>query len=99
MASPAVGEMILYDYIKPPLLDGQYQMHVETDVILPKLSKDPQALSAKDAFFNVEGPRFSLLPTEVASVVPPRNSHGAFDSALPHIALGRRTLPWERALA
>jgi hypothetical protein len=96
MASPAVGEMILYDYIKPSLLDGQYQMHVETDV---SISSHPQPLDAKDAFFNVEGPRFSLLPTEVASVVPPRNSHGAFDSALPHIALGRRTLPWERALA
>lgn len=99
MASPAVGEMILYDYIKPPLLDGQYQMHVETDVVIPKISNDPQPLNARDAFFNIEGPRFSLLPTEVASVVPPRNSHGAFDSALPHIALGRRTLPWERALA
>jgi hypothetical protein len=88
--------MILFDYIKPPLLDGQYQMHVETDV---SISSSPQPLDAQDAFFNVEGPRFSLLPTEVASVVPPRNSHGAFDSALPHIALGRRTLPWERALA
>jgi hypothetical protein len=98
MATPAVGEMILYDYIEPPLLDGQYRMHVETDV---KIAPDPnpQPLDAKDAFFNIEGPRFSLSPTEVSTVVPPRNSHGAFDSALPHIALGRRTLPWERALA
>lgn len=96
MASPAVGEMFLYDYIKPPLLDGQYQMHVETDVAI---SSAPQPLDAKDAFFNVVGPRFSLLPTEVSGVFPPRNGHGAFDASLPHIALGRRTLPWERALA
>jgi hypothetical protein len=88
--------MILYDYIKPPLLDGQYRMNVETDV---NIASAPQPLDAKDAFFNVEGPRFSLSPIEVSAVVPPRNSHGAFDSALPHIALGRRTLPWERALA
>ena len=47
MASPTVGEMILYDYIKPPLLDGQYQMHVETDVVIPKLSNDPQPLTAR----------------------------------------------------
>jgi hypothetical protein len=71
-------------------------MHLETDV---KIASATQPLDAKDVFFNVEGPRFSLLPTEVSTVVPPRNSHGAFDSALPHIALGRRTLPWERALA
>src|SRR6266487_5088440 len=49
-------------------------------------------------FFDVEGPRFSLSPSEVAGVFPPRSGHGPFDSALPHIALGRRTLPWERAL-
>jgi hypothetical protein len=96
MATPAAGEMVLYDYIKPPLLDGQYQMHVETDV---KIASTTQPLGAKDVFFNVEGPRFSLLPTEVSTVVPPRNGHGAFDSALPHIAFGRRTLPWERPLA
>jgi hypothetical protein len=95
MSSPAVGEMILYDYIKPSLLDGEYQMHVETDV---SLSNAPQPLEGRDAFFNVEGPRFALLPTEVSGVFPPRNGHGVFDGALPHIALGRRTLPWERVL-
>ena len=95
MPSPAVGEMILYDYIKPSLLDGEYRMHVETDV---NLSNAPQALEARDAFFNVEGPRFALLPTEVSGVFPPRNGHGVFDGDLPHIALGRRTLPWERVL-
>jgi hypothetical protein len=87
--------MILYDYIKPSLLDGEYRMHVETDV---NLSNAPQPLEARDAFFNVEGPRFALLPTEVSAVFPPRNGHGVFDGDLPHIALGRRTLPWERVL-
>jgi hypothetical protein len=95
MASPTVGQMILYDYIKPPLLDGEYQMHVETDV---KVGNNPQPLEARDAFFNVQGPRFALLPSEVSGHFPPPNAHGAFDSALAHIALGRRTLPWERAL-
>ena len=87
--------MILYNYIKPSLLDGEYRMHVETDVTL---NGAPQVLESQDAFFNVEGPRFSLSPSEVAGVFPPRNGHGAFDSALPHIVLGRRTLPWERVL-
>jgi hypothetical protein len=95
MADPKVGEMILYDYIRPPLLDGEYRLTVDTQVTI---GGTDQPLDGQDFFFNVEGPRFSLAPSEVAGVFPPRNGHGAFDSALPHVALGRRTLPWERPL-
>ncbi|WP_426595716.1 hypothetical protein ACPPVS_08910 [Cellulomonas sp. McL0617] len=95
MPDPQVGEMVLYDYIRPPLLAGAYRMRVETDVAI---AGAPQDLPGQDYFFDVEGPRFSLAPSEVAGVFPPRNGHGPFDSALPHVALGRRTLPWERPL-
>jgi len=95
MAEPKVGEMILYDYIRPPLLDGEYRLRVDTEVTI---GSNDQPLDGQDFFFDVEGPRFALAPSEVAGVFPPRNGHGSFDSALPHIALGRRTLPWERAL-
>lgn len=95
MANPKPGEMILYDYARPPLVAGQYRVHVKTDVTL---DGGAAALDGKEAYFDVVGPRFSLAPSEVAGVFPPRNGHGAFHSALPHIALGRRTLPWERAL-
>lgn len=95
MADPKVGEMVLYDYIAPPLLAGDYRMQVGTEVTIPSTATP---LPGHDYFFEVAGPRFSLAPTEVAGVYPPRNGHGPFDSALPHIALGRRTLPWERAL-
>lgn len=94
--TPAIGEMILYDYFLPPLRDGKYQLHVETDVTVKGAS---QPLTGSDYRFDVVGPRFSLSPAEVAAVVPPRNGHGYFDSALPHVALSRRTLPWERPLA
>jgi hypothetical protein len=87
--------MILYDYIRPALLAGEYRMRVDTEVAIDGTD---QPLPGQDFFFDVEGPRFSLAPTEVAGVFPPRNGHGPFDSALPHVALGRRTLPWERAL-
>jgi hypothetical protein len=96
VADPKVGEMILYDYIRAALLDGSYRARVGTDVTV---SGTAQPLDGQDFFFNVEGPRFSLAPNEVAGVFPPRNGHGSFDGALPHVALGRRTLPWERALA
>jgi hypothetical protein len=96
MADPRVGEMILYDYIRPPLVGGEYRLRVSTQVTI---ANDTQPLDGQDFFFNVEGPRFSLAPNEVAGVFPPRGGHGAFDAALPHVALGRRTLPWERPLA
>ena len=95
MADPNPGEMILYDEILPPLLDNSYRMSVSTDVTI---SGAPQPLNSRDAFFNVEGPRFSLSSTEVGGVFPPRNGHGAFSESIPHIALLRRTLPWEREL-
>ncbi|NTW40797.1 MAG: hypothetical protein HGA44_13095 [Cellulomonadaceae bacterium] len=98
MPDPKVGEMILYDYIRPPLLAGEYRMRVATDVTIEQSTPEPQPLPGQDFFFDVQGPRFALSPSEVAGVFPPRNGHGPFDSALPHIALGRRTLPWERPL-
>jgi hypothetical protein len=95
MADPKIGEMILYDDIQPPLLAGEYRMSVSTDVSVPGIGTP---LPGQDFFFDVEGPRFALAPSEVAAVFPPRGGHGPFDSALPHAALGRRTLPWERPL-
>ena len=95
MADPRIGEMILYDDIQPPLLAGEYRMSVSTDVSVPGIGTP---LPGQDFFFDVEGPRFALAPSEVAAVFPPRGGHGPFDSALPHVALGRRTLPWERPL-
>ncbi len=95
MADPKIGEMIVYDYVQPALLAGEYRMSVATDV---QVTTTATPLPGQDFFFDVEGPRFSLAPSEVAGVFPPRNGHGPFDSAIPHVALGRRTLPWERPL-
>jgi len=95
MIDPQPGQMVLYDDILPPLLDNSYKMAVSTVVTLNGTQQD---LPEKDAFFNVEGPRFGLPASEVAAVFPPRNGHGAFHSSIPQIALGRRTLPWERDL-
>jgi hypothetical protein len=95
MTTVAKGFMVLYDYMIPPLEDGSYRLSVSADLTV---SGTAQSLDAGRSFFNVEGPRFTLAPTEVAGVFPPRNGHGPFDDAIPHIALYRRTLPWEREL-
>lgn len=93
MADPKVGEMLLHDYIMPPLYDGQYRLDVSTGVTVAGSDKP---LDHRLAYFNVDGPRFTLAAPEVAGMFPPKNGHGPFDEAIPHLALGRRTLPWER---
>lgn len=90
---PAPGEMQLYDAVLPPLPAGPYQLHVQTAV-----TGGDFPLPASDSFFSIEGPRFALAASEVSAVAPPRNAQGTFDNVLPHIVLGRRTLPWEREL-
>jgi hypothetical protein len=85
--------MYLYVDIQPATVDGQYKLTVSTDI-----SWDGNFESAPiDRYLNIVGPRFSLDPTLVANVYPPRNGQGAFQDAIPQIVLSRRTLPWERA--
>src|SRR6185436_4728960 len=44
----------------------------------------------------IEGPQTSLLADMVAGVFPAPGSDQSPDEFLPHVALTRRTLPWER---
>jgi hypothetical protein len=92
---PPAGQMYLYDNITPPLSDGSYRWTASTDT---KIDGTDQNLPGATNYFNVEGPRFTLTPSLVSGVFPPRNGHGSFQETIPHIALARRTLPWERAL-
>src|SRR4051794_6583903 len=87
--------MYLYDRILPPTLDGKYKMTIATDI-----SYETTTQSAPiDRFFDVVGPRFTLDPTIVVNVYPPRNGQGSYQDALPQAVLKRRTLPWERTLS
>ena len=95
MTEPSVapGEMRLYDDVRPALPDGLYRLRASTSLTRPEFAVDPV-----DGYFALEGPRFALPATEVVAVHPPRNAQGSFDEVLPHLVLGRRTLPWERQL-
>jgi hypothetical protein len=101
---PPRGSMYLYNDIVPPTLDGSYKMTVSTDI-----SYDPHTVSGGgtvstvqsapiDRHFDVVGPRFTLDPTVVVNVYPPRNGQGSYEDALPQVVLQRRSLPWERAI-
>jgi hypothetical protein len=95
--TPLIGQMYLYDYMEPPLLDHSYRLRVSTESTSATGTTSypvPEAIS----YFDVIGPRFRVSPAQVAGAFPPRNGHGDFTDALPHIALYDRTLPWERNL-
>lgn len=91
---PARGEMRLYDAMDLPFAMGRHRVTTRVDASFP----GGTGAVSSERQFEVGGPRFTLAPDEVASVIPPRNASGAFAGTLPQIVLGRRTLPWERSL-
>lgn len=93
---PPAGFMVLYDAITPPLTDGDYQLEVSTNVHYNGASGDDGTIAPQERYFSIDGPRFTLPATLVGGVFPPRNGQGSYEENLPHIALARRTLPWER---
>lgn len=93
MPKPQIGEMLLHDWIQPPLLAGKYRLQIDTEV---KVDNTAQPLDGRQAYFDIDAPRFTLAANEIGGYFPPKNGHGPFDEAIPHVALGRRTLPWER---
>jgi hypothetical protein len=54
-------------------------------------STGPTAITA-----TIDGPQFKLDPADIAGVYPAPGSEESPNNYLPHIALSRRTLPWER---
>ncbi len=80
------------DSHQPPLLSGAYQISVSQTV-------QGNQFPSVDTAFHIAGPRFALDPQQVDSVFPPDGSLGDHENVLPHVALKRSTLPWERSTA
>ncbi len=81
---------------RPPLDAGEYRLYVTQD--LSKTAKVSDSFGGKKPYtFEVAGPKYSLSPQEIAAVFPPPGSLGDHDNVLPHVALRRSTLPWERS--
>lgn len=74
----------------PAIGSGDYRVTVTQDVPALEFS------ATRSIELAVKGPRFTLLPSEVASSFPPKGATGAFDNVLPHVLINRSTLPWER---
>lgn len=85
----------LSDAHRPVLAPGSYELRVTWNVEI-----DGQAVGAETAEsvrFDVASERFWLDPSDIESVYPPEGSTGDYGDHLPHVALGRDTLPWERS--
>lgn len=102
LKSVDVGFMRLYSSVRPALEAGKYRIDLDQEITggdsaisgvnVPSSMDVPRV----SRHIDVVGPRFALPGPEIHSVFPPPNSVGPFHNRLPHIALKRRTLPWER---
>lgn len=70
----------------------------KSNALIMKYAEYSLGTYTKGFNFSVAGPRFSLDPSEIYSVYPPRGHIGDFSNSLPHIVFTRRTLPWERSV-
>jgi hypothetical protein len=86
------GQIQFHQWCEPPLEPGDYTVDVTQSVT------ELDAAFKNELAFSVAGPRFSLNPSEIYSVYPPKGHVGDFANALPHIVFTRRTLPWERSV-
>ena len=92
------GQIQLYSKVVPDLGAGQHEIRVTQKVWEDDSERsDEQLLQLSDTFrVNVVGPKYRLGPRDVLGVFPAANAKEASNLRVPHIALSRRTLPWER---
>ncbi|MER5704041.1 hypothetical protein ABT023_19165 [Micromonospora sp. NPDC002296] len=77
----------------PQLRDGTYTVTVRQDLTIRGQARGVRAVSRR---FVVAGDHRALAPEDVVSVFPPEGSLGDHANVLPHVLLGRGTLPWEQ---
>jgi hypothetical protein len=82
------------DAHRPVLEAGAYALTVFWSIGID--GESPEAGEEKADFW-VAGERFSFNPSDIQAMYPPAGSRGDYSDSLPHIALARDTLPWERS--
>lgn len=88
------GEIQMFESAIPDLQAGKYTAKIEQVV---ESITDTKLITLADEFeFEVVGPRYRLSPRDVLGVFPAAGAKEASNLRIPHIALRRRTLPWER---
>lgn len=98
MTTPVpAGSIRLYDAVEPALTAGVYRLSSSVEVSQAGNAGNQFAPAAPDrTHLEIGGPRFRLNSAEIAAVHPAGGATGAFGDRLPHVVIGRHTLPWER---
>lgn len=91
---PGPSSITFADHALPPLQDDTYTLTLTHTLTYG--SGAQQQTFVKAHTFAVTGERFQLPPQLVHKTFPPAHTQGDYDALLPHVLLGRRTLPWER---
>ncbi len=91
------GFIRFYDHYIPSMEAGRYKVHVETNISDEVVTNDYLTTPITKEFV-VRAPQFSLIPSEVHAVFPPKDSNSQYSQVLPHIVMNTPTLPWERSL-
>ena len=103
--APAFKETIAFvESYQPPIKTGTYTLSVTQEIKGFESVPDPETHEKKpirEEYSNtkkvyVAGERFSIDPSDIASVFPPDRNQGDHLNVLPHIVFSRKTLPWER---
>ena len=95
----SVGGIRLYDEVVPTLAAGRYRFRSDLEIRDTTRAVPLPAPSEGVGAIEVAAPRFTIDRSEIASCYPPQSASGEFGDRLPHAALSRRSLPWERRLA
>ena len=100
--SAVSGDMLFFDNYVPRLEDGDYTITVTQKLVgtgepgFGGEKHDADRTFTRIQKFTVTGPRFQLDPTDIHREFPPPGSQGVYDQFMPHVALRKRALPWER---
>jgi hypothetical protein len=82
------------DAHRPDLASGPYTITASWSV---EIDGQKKAGGDETVDFFVAGERFALNPSDIQAVYPTEGSRGDYADSLPHVALARDTLPWERS--
>ena len=93
--SETAAQIEFVQFHQPGLTAGDYTITV-TQQITALGAHPVQASFSAQKHFTVSSERFTIKPEDVQAVFPPDGSLGDHARALPHVALNRSTLPWER---
>ncbi|MFI6604797.1 hypothetical protein ACIBHX_51980 [Nonomuraea sp. NPDC050536] len=91
---PTPPRVTFADHRRPVLDNGDYEVTVDQLIDLRPVAFTTSYSTTRT--FTIAGERFALAPPAIREVFPPDGSLGDHSNVLPHVALVRPTLPWER---